>query len=183
MYDYNFFENYKAKKKTQEKGSGLIIITFLVALLIIGGVAGLSFWQNVTLVADNLIMSTELALQENVDTFSKIESKQNLNTTLKEISQNLSGATGVVEQREVIKQELLDMIILSLPSDAELNSMSLTNEVISINGAAAQRSAIAEFQKSLRDTGAFQEVTVTSINTELDEFTFDMSITLGGVNP
>lgn len=182
MYDYNFFENYKAKINTQEKKSGVIIVVFLIGLLLIAGVTGFSYFQNSSLANENLDMSTELALQENVDIFNKIETKQSLSTTLSDMLQNLNGATGTVEQREVIQQELFDLIIAALPSDAQINSLAITTDSISINGIAAQRSAIAEFEKSLRDTGVFQEVVISAINTELEEYTFDMSITLGGVS-
>lgn len=181
MYDYNFFENYKYNKKSTVNTKGLAPLTFILAMFVLGGVTAYSFYQNGLLLGQNILMTTELALPENVDTFSRIESKQTLKTTLTTISQDLNGAVTMIDQKEVITQDLMDLIVLSLPSDAQILNMSISDNTISINGVAAQRSAVAEFEKNLRDTGVFASVTLSTINTQEEEYNYDLSISLGGV--
>jgi len=181
MYDYNFFEHYKSKKKTNKDGNGLVSLVFLIGIVVLGVITANSYFQNGLIVKDNLEMSTELALAENVELFSRIESKQTLNIQLKDMSANLIVASSVIDQREVIRIELINNLVLSLPSDAQILNLSIDQGMITLNGVAAQRSAIAEFQKNLRDTGVFPLITVAGINTQEDDFSFDMSITLGGI--
>jgi Tfp pilus assembly protein PilN len=182
MYDYNFFESYKTKKKTNKSGTGLITATVLLAFVLLAGLTAYTYYQNALILADNIVMSTELALTENVDIFNRIEAKQNLNTQLMDMSTNLTQASTLIEQREVIRMDLMDTLVLALPSDAQILNLSLSDTTISLSGVAAQRSAIAEFEKSLRDTARFERIAISSITTQEEDFSFDMSLMLGGVS-
>lgn len=181
MYDYNFFSNYKGKRKPKgTQGGRVLILIFLLTVVVLGG---LVFW-----IRDDLKQLNErndglkatIQLPANQELMARFNEKQTLLTELETQVTELSASEVLLVADNRIQQPLIDALVSALPVDAQVNEWVITSEVVSLSGLAAQRSAIAEYQYSLRQVSFVQEVYVSYISSTEEGFNFSMTISIGG---
>lgn len=176
MYDYNYFESYQAKKNTGNKPVIIILVFFFALLLLtIGSIIALK----VMLKQDIREMTDLLALEENQVILNRLNDKERLIGQLNAINQDLRNAPTILEGENPINGALLDNIVKSLPADAQLTDISITQDSVVVIGKAALPSAIAEFQHNLRLIIKAEDISVSNIQIEDESegfYTFEMTI-------
>ena len=187
MYDYNFFENYKIKKKKTQPGTGILLVVFLLVVAILGGVSAYTYDVNNGIKDEIQSLEDELNNPNNVELIKRISVKEELLTNITGMVTGLKASNAALMVEEPINAALFETIVLALPADAQINHMTVNQELVTMMGMAAQQSAIAEFEKTLREAELVQDVHVLDISsitvdeTDAVEYTFSIIIEIGGV--
>ena len=190
MYDYNFLEEYKIKKKKIELGTRILLSVFLLVAIIIGGISAYTYYINDRVKSEITALEKEINKPSYTEDVRRLASKQVLLKSLSETVSVLQVADASLMVEKPINEDLFKTIVLALPSDTQIDNLTVNQEITSLNGVAAQRSAIAEFEKTLREAEWVQDVYVSNIRSNsisgIDEeitetnYTFDLTIEMGG---
>lgn len=180
MYDYNYFENYKSKKKSKSGSTLNIVIVFTLFFLIVAGIFGYTQFKKAVLIAEVLVLEHKLSTSDNEALAKTLQDKQDLLDKIKLMKADISNASTTLTEANPINQELIDAIVQSLPSDAQLNDINLDQESLSLSGKAAIGSAVLEYEHNLRLALVTPSIFVKSITFADNEYTFEMSINFGG---
>lgn len=180
MYDYNFFENYKVKKRNGSGGTTRSVLIFFLFAFLMGGLIGNLIYQNNKMTSNIHQLNEKLTSKDSLIVIKRINEKKNLLSQLEQIKTDVISSNETMSTSSPINQLLFTNILKSLPSDAQLISMTIDRSMVILNGKAGLRSAIAEFEHSLRLSISATQISVSTIELTESEYTFAMTINFGG---
>ncbi|NDL66246.1 PilN domain-containing protein [Anaerotalea alkaliphila] len=180
MYDFNFFENYRNKKKKVDKGSRSAMLLVLAFLLLFGGFMGFNFYRMAALQSDMDALQAKLSLPENRETLARLENKQNQLVSLERLVVQLEKVKATTESGDTIQQVWFEKIVAAIPVDLQLTSISMRTDSVEVMGRAPIRSSIAEFQHNLRNSKLSGNLHVSNITYGEDENSFTLFMKMGG---
>ena len=101
---------------------------------------------------------------------------------LKEYLEKIKLLDKVVEDNSIIDDYLLENITSRMPQDVFFTSISMYTDNIEIVGVSKDKWSIAELGKSLESVEEFQEVFITNISPEEENYKFILNINLKDVD-
>jgi type IV pilus assembly protein PilN len=185
MKDFNFFSPYLEKKKahTSKILYGIIIVSLFVALL-----SGFYYWvHNKTSRLKEEIANIENYLASK-ETINKIREIKDLETKVQIMTQYAEAIERINEEIniiDVISNDLLENISYCLPKDVYFDALSIDTTFLQIQGTAANRTSIAEFEHNLKELNIFSSVHVLNISSgaEEDNYVFTLKCSMKEVKP
>lgn len=182
MRDLNFFEDYIEKRefKIDKKLMYFTLSSFVVLSLISYIIYNSMIIKQETQMVENLRSTAE-----NTKTVEKVESikaKEVEVAEFKESVDKIKQLDKTLEGRDIIDEQLLDMITSRIPEDLFLTSLSIQGRDIQIVGIANDKWSVAELQKGLEDLPDIEENFVSNISLQEDNYSFNINITLKDVS-
>jgi Tfp pilus assembly protein PilN len=184
MRDYNFFSPYIATKRSYKEDLKAFYISAFVILAVSAVLYyGWNFYRIYNMEKEIAGMDSYLAseqIMKGVRTYE--ETKQRLKM-LKDYQVIIEDVNKRIDSRDIIKRELMEKISSYLPLAVELHVVSVSADVLQLQGRSGSRTAVAEFVYNLKKTEAFQSVYVANISSENEtgaSFVFTISCALGG---
>ena len=175
--DINFFSPYQGKKKEQKNQN---IYKYSLSGFVAAFIVGTLAWNSINLykvnksIADYTAKLEDPSIVEKVLEAEQTEAKLNL---LSSYEKQLNTIYKGVESRDVVLNEILNMISSTLPTEVSFNSLNLTNTEITMQATSTNRTAIAEVQYNLKQLKNIQEVYIGAISGD-EKYTFDIRCTL-----
>lgn len=180
MYDYNFFGVYKVKKKKTDHGTAMSVFLFLIFLLACGGMIGYQYYELTELENEVAILDEQYRVLNTDEILKQVDEKRLLLNELQNLRVDLLNVPATLDKDNSINQALFDSILSAIPKDLEMTYLLIDGKLISISGKAGLNSAVAEFQRSLRNNIKAESILVSRISNVENEFIFDIAIDLGG---
>ena len=185
MQDFNFFSPYIEVKKVSRNRNVYITGVSLAVLLVLVGVQGFLFIENYAL-KSKLKEMQDFMSQEEVQKQRKAfqETTQKVKI-LNQYHQQVETVTNKMNAVDQIQSTVIEEISNSMPQTLFIKVMSLLPEGIQMQGTAASRVSIAEFEHNLKQISFIRDIHISSINQEgenKNQFTFTMKCTLKDVN-
>jgi len=169
MQDYNFFAPFlRGRKKPENKTISWGVIGILV---LVGAIAWPAYNFVQLRILDSRIEGMQQDLISSPD-YPKMEQVDALLSRLQEQRVLLSSLDQTAEQIEQIQgvdEQLLFSISVATPMDITLQSLDVNQGVISIQGTAASKPAVAEYEYNLRELGLFERIFVPVISDQTTE--------------
>lgn len=175
--DINFFSPYQGKKK-ERKNQNIYTYSLLgFVAVFIGGTLALNTF-NLLKVEKSIegyqVKLNDPAIQEKVQEANKVSAELDI---LSRYEKDLTSIYKGVESRDVVSNEILNMISSTLPTEVSFNSLNVTNTEITMQATSSNRTAIAEVQYNLKQLNNIQEVYIGAISGDT-KYTFDIRCTL-----
>ena len=174
--DFNFFSPYIEVKRTSKVHRRYIILS---AVLVLGTLSGLLIWN----------ISSINRLEKEIAEKEKYLSSPAVKKSLKEYEATtaqinrldkyynaVSGIDNAINRTDVIKTTGLDSIAAAIPANFFLQSMASSDASLSLVGTADNKTAIAEFERNLKQIKGFEEVHVSSIKKQDNYFISTINI-------
>ncbi len=180
MYDYNYFESYTSRKKGKAGSNGKIVLVFVLFFLAVGCITGYTYYKKTDLLKEIHVLEKQLETEDNKAVIQSIQDKQALLVQVQQIKNDITNAPIALDEVNNINKELIEAIVNALPSDAQIIDITFDEQTINMNGKAALRSAVAEFEHNLRLALVIPEIKVRTISFDENEYTFDLEIAYGG---
>lgn len=181
MHDYNFFESYRMKKQNKGGSSNTFVtLAFLLFFVTLIGIFGYTYYKVDKIDQEILTLNNTIAKTENQELLKRLEDKKALLGQVQVMATDLQAAAQTLDTGNPINQKLLDDIVASLPADAQLVDISYNQDSVALNGKAALRSAIAEYERSLRQVVTANSISVSNITFAEGVYSFGMTISFGG---
>ena len=182
MRDFNFFEPLqKREKKSEVKGIPFSLIV-LILILIAASWPAYNFYRVYTLRSEATALEDRLVNDPNYHKLAEVEEKEEELQQYQNMLASLIAADESIHANEVIDERLLFVVAGTLPRDLALNSMSINDRSIQVQGIAGSKPAIAEMEFNLRNTGEFENIFVPSITENNGLFSFGMTFQIRGVS-
>ena len=169
--DINFFSPYQGKKKEQKNQN---IYKYSLSGFVAAFIVGTLAWNSINLYKVNTAKLEDPSIVEKLLEAEQTEAKLNL---LSSYEKQLNTIYKGVESRDVVSNEILNMISSTLPTEVSFNSLNLTNTEITMQATSTNRTAIAEVQYNLKQLKNIQEVYIGAISGD-EKYTFDIRCTL-----
>lgn len=194
MYDMNFFTPFQNGRKPKQKGGWIKVITFLLVVLLIA--APMTMFIMLSKVNNDISnIQGVLRLPKNKALINELETKiESVNNT--ELTFNtLQKQAKYVNTENWLNEELLRIVIDTMPKQVRFTSLELTQfdpkiegaavmNGFSITGVAGDKPAIAEIEYNLRNTGLFDNIFVFTIVDSEGNLQFDLQFSVkGGAKP
>jgi len=179
MRDYNFFESISEQKKTNDLK---FIYVGIITVIIVGAMV-VMYLVNIFKIRglENSIYEEKQVI--NSSEFAKAyEQKTRGEQKLEVLNQYHSAVTSlndVVVSEDYINTELIKKISNVVPESISFKSMNIADRVIVMNGTSSTRVSIGELQYNLKELGIFDEVHVSTINSNEEDsanFSFNFNI-------
>lgn len=165
MKDYNFFEDYQAKRGISIDIKSPIFIAALILLLCVAGSIGL--------VARNMILTSQIgSISAEIQTLQA--SQKYINASQLELSvnsmaqydQSAQNVMQTFQSSSVLGTEFMKTLAGKLPATVTMTTVTLDNASANFTFSVPNRKAAAELLLSLKDSGLFQYVELSSISTD-----------------
>lgn len=177
MRDYNFFQYYlQARQKSDLKR----IVISGIAFLIIGVIGVTYIWCNFKI--KNL--KEEISQYEDIinsasykDTYVKKGNLEKKIKILNEYNTAVANINEIIADSDIINSDIFKTIDDVLPQDVFFQSLSISNDNLSIQGTASNRVSVAEFQHNLEVTGSFYDINVSSISSANENGGYSFTLT------
>ena len=172
-HDINLLQKRKAVQYSGKKlGTVLLIILLFAALLY----AGIALPSNMLASAKIRLsdLDAEVAAQPAID--QELAEKTLRNATLQQTAQQLES----LNDSKLDAASYIEALETSLPTSAYITSITMSDNLMSINGVVPRDEVLATFALRLRETGLFLDVYVTSsaVATEGKTTLFSLNATL-----
>lgn len=188
MYDMNFFAPFQGGRKPKHKGSWIKVVIILLFIILI---AAPSTYYILISKLNNDIEDIQgvLRLPKNEALIKELEAKTNLVATAEAAYNALLEKEKMINTEDWFSEELLRIVVDSMPKQVRLTGMSLTQTEPSeeggsirngfnITGVAADKPAVAEMEYNLRNTGLFLDIFVFTIVDEEGTLQFDLQFSV-----
>jgi type IV pilus assembly protein PilN len=179
MNDFNFFEPYVYTK------TNIFKVRYFVILLLIAmtAVYYFNFSEITRLTSENNKLIDDIQVISENGYLTELEVLQVQNDSLKNRINFTVNFEEFISDTYVINNNLFIDLTSRIPEEMYFESWSLTNDSITMEGIAFERTVIAEFEANLRDAG-YKDVFIDAINESTDltpvEYSFTISMSLGG---
>lgn len=181
MYDLNFFESLSQKRNQQDASSRTLIqLTVLLVLL-------LAAWPLFNLGYSYQLKKEIIALEAQVTQNVKYPLLEQVNALSGYITERKGKLTELkktdseIKVSEWLNEAFLYTLVSSAPKDLRVNNLAiLPKKTVQIAGSAKNKPAIAELERSLRDSGRFGDMLVQSIANKEGTYDFNMNLMLKG---
>ena len=165
MKDYNFFEDYQTKRGISIDIKSPLFIAALVLLICVAASIGL--------VGRNLIMTSQIgSINEEIQTLQasqKYIKASQLELSVNSMVQYDQSAQGVMQtflSSSVIGTEFMKTLAHKLPATVTMTTFTLDNASANFTFNVPNRKAAAELLLSLKDSGLFQYVELSTVFTD-----------------
>ena len=175
--DINFFSSYQGKKK-EKKNKNIYIASLLGFLAIF--IVGTLTWNTFNILKTEKQIKEYQAQLEDPAIKEKVAEAEEVSAELDILSRYDKEITNVyksVTTRDIVSNEILNMVSSTLPTEVSFNSLNVTNTEITMQATSTNRTAIAEVQYNLKQLRNIQEVYIGSIAGD-EKYTFDIRCTL-----
>ncbi|MCY6355050.1 PilN domain-containing protein [Clostridium sp. ZS2-4] len=178
MRDYNFFEAFSEDKKS----TNLRFVYVGVATSIIVGIMVIGYLYTVFTInsLENEIASKEKILnsKELKTASQKMEIAQKKLNLLNSYYDAVEKVNKITSDSDMIKTALIKNISNQVPKEVSFQVMNISDN-LTLQGTAANRTSIAEFEYNLKKCGVFDDVYVPSItgDEEGKEYSFNIICT------
>ena len=183
MYDFNFFESLSPRSKQQDASNGSLLA--LIALL---GIL-LAAWPLFNLGYSYKLNKDISALEVQVTQDEKYPLLEQANALKEYIARRceqlsvLKKTDTEVHESEWLNEAFLYNLVSTAPKDLRFSELTVQPEKnVQISGSARNKPAIAELERSLRDSDRFQVLHVESIVNNEGTYDFSMNLMLKGVS-
>lgn len=184
MRDMNFFIPLKASQSGLEKGFILKTIIVIILLSMITIPIGL-FAYTLKMNASMEVIKEVLSRPDNVSSLETLKTKNQMIYDLNIALENLKDKNQLIKSKEWFTEELLQIVIDTLPKQIRISSFSLsdnpslkdaaiTSHGFAIMGVAQDKPAIAELEYNLRQTNRFKDIIVSEIKKVEGLVSFDI---------
>mgnify|MGYP001006297314 CR=1 FL=1 len=182
MKDLNYFEPLIEKKELNINKR--LICYFIFIFLIVFLISYSTFNQvKVRQVSKDISKLKSIAEDEEINKkIKEINRKDKELGELKEYLEKIKLLDKVVEDNSIIDDYLLENITSRMPQDVFFTSISMYTDNIEIVGVSKDKWSIAELGKSLESVEEFQEVFITNISPEEENYKFILNINLKDVD-
>jgi type IV pilus assembly protein PilN len=180
MSDYNFFNDLSLKK---EKKSAGFVVTLLFCILLLTGMAGLygyNYYIRTYLEVDLVKTNTAIAEIKASEDLGRILHKKDILDNLESILSNIEVANTTIYNRHLVQENIFAMISDTLPMDVELVSIEMADGVITMEGYALNKPAIAEFEHNLRQMTSVSDLFLSGIVNNESNYGFTIQVQVGG---
>lgn len=190
MNDFNFFSDYKVKKVPRTKSSKIVNILFLLTLISIAGYISYNYYVMTNIQNEMGAIDNELMEMKASKDLVRVTKKQDLLKSLSATVAALEAAGKDIELSSLISENLLAVLVDTMPSDVSLTSFAVSDNVLSLSGVAMSKPAIAEYEYNLRNSNLVETIFLNRISSNAEEgaleapederYTFTMNLTIGG---
>lgn len=183
MYDFNFFESLSPKSKQQDVSnqSFLGLIVLLGILLALWPLFNLGYSYKLN--KDIAVLKVEVTQNEKYPLLEQAGALTEYVTQRKGQLTVLKKTDGELKDNEWLNEAFLYNLLSTAPKDLRLNRLAvLPEKKILIEGSAKNKPAIAELERSLRDSDRFEDLFVQSIANKEGTYDFNMNLMLKGVS-
>ena len=182
MKDLNYFEPLIEKKELNINKR--LICYFIFIFLIVFLISYSTFNQvKVRQVSKDISKLKSIAEDEEINKkIKEINRKDKELGELKEYLEKIKLLDKTVEDNNIIDDYLLGNITSRMPQDVFFTSISMYTDNIEIVGVSKDKWSIAELGKSLESVEEFQEVFITNISPEEENYKFILNINLKDVD-
>ncbi|QUH26666.1 PilN domain-containing protein [Serpentinicella alkaliphila] len=174
MRDINFFEPYVFKQRGIEKkqkifyGIAIILTMGLVSIPVVNYIRITNMTNDISSIYE-ILQSPEATLK-----LERVREKEARVSTLRNQLQLVSSIEQGISSLDIINDLLINEVFGTVPENLFFQSMNASEDNITIQGNAKDKSSIAEFEYNLRLTEAFEDIFIPSIN--LDEGIYNFTI-------
>lgn len=179
MKDLNFFSSYS--KKAGKKKVDSSVFLYVVLIVIIAGVSVYGIYNFISIKRlNNDIAFKENELNTKLDDpkVKKILGKEEDIRLLKEDMGKLKALDKYVHDKDIINEILLEDIKDNIPELLFINSLTLNQDNIRIEGKSKDKVAIAQFAHNLKILKKFDEVFVPQIMDNDSHYSFYLDLIL-----
>lgn len=167
MRDYNFFEVFQ-KKRNQSFNIKSPVFLGLIAIILILGVSGTLFLQNIILAAGFTKATMEFQELQRSEEYQEADRLQRSVTAMGDYDQYASAALDRIHQGDILNTEFLNKLTRSMPSTASLEKASLTKEAVIFEFRVPDRRVAAELLENMNRSELFVQTALVSITSEPD---------------
>lgn len=181
MRDINFFKQYRKKK--EYKFDKRIIYFTLGSFLVLGFIT-FSLFNYMKIRDETKIVNTLRITAEDPKRLKKVEqikTKEEEVHAFREAVSKIKVLDETITSKDIIGDELLEIISLRMPENLILTYLKVSNPTIEMRGVAQDKWLVAEFSKGLEDIDNVDNIFVSDITTETGYYSFTLSITLKDV--
>jgi type IV pilus assembly protein PilM len=117
--------------------------------------------------------------------YQEMQAMENKINVLKEYKSALSTLNAQLTKSDTVQTDLLNFISSTVPVDININSLSINEENIVIQGTSILRESVAQLEKNLKDIEIIDNVFVPSITEqegEVSNYSFSVNCTIKDVN-
>ncbi|WP_130807159.1 PilN domain-containing protein [Senegalia massiliensis] len=182
MTDINLFSPYIKKEKNSSINSKYIIISIALFLLLAIIYTGW-YYYNTYKIQNNIVKMNNILNSKKVQSqLNKLEVKNKEIQILDKYLHSTNEINSEFEEVNTINTNIIKSINSSMPNSLYFSSMSITNNIVEINGTTENRESIAEFQQVLSEKDFFSNVYITSISKDNlnDKYIFVLTSILRG---
>lgn len=180
MSDMNFFSSYTKKSEKKNTERSTVIINGIVILILIGilsyGTFNLLTIRNLS--KDILALKTELEVSRKDPKISEIIAKEKDVSALKEDLSKLYALDKYVNDIDTVNEFVLEDIRVNTPPELFLASMTMSQEIIKIEGKSKDKESIAQFEHNLREIEGLDKVFIPRVTAENGHYSFYLDINL-----
>lgn len=184
MNDLNFFSEYILKTRNAYRKTAVVYaIAALVLLFVIGSYVATQLKVN-AIEAEIAAMNEYLNDPETKGQLKEIEELKSKIKILSEYGTQLKACQDSVNKADVIKSTLLEKFNTALPKQMAMDSLTYTQNNITLKGTADDEIPVAELSYNLYGLGIFTEVHVSKISGDAqgaDRYEFEATCALKGV--
>lgn len=180
MRDLNFFDEYLEKREIKLNQGLLYFIGLgVVSICLIGYIAYNSFLIR----AESNIVNGLAMMAENPEVLDRVEKITQKETELNNLEEELNRIrtfNEIIENKEQIDENLIKKINDNIPNGIFLTSLSIQKDDIYMIGISKNKWAVAEFQKNLKSLEDYEELFVSHITLEEENYNFAIEMILRG---
>lgn len=166
------------------------ILFFLLGLIGIAGYVGLNYVLMTKLAVETALVDQELVVIKTSKDLIRVMEKEELLNELSSVVVAVEEAGDDIELSSLISENLLSVIVETMPSDVQLTSFAVSENNLSFSGEALSKPAIAEYEYQLRQSALVEDIFLNSISSSGAEgaigeeesrlFSFSMDLIIGG---
>lgn len=180
MRDVNFFEPYieKSDFRIDKK-----LVFFIVSTFTILSLTTYIIYNSILIKHESRLVNELISTVENPRTVKKVEEIKEKEIQVNEYRNSVDKIKQLdksIEKRDIINEEFIDSITSKMPEDLFFTSLSIHND-IQIVGISKDKWAVAELEKGLEELEDVEEVFVSNILSNGDNYNFTINITLKDV--
>lgn len=182
MKDLNFFEPFI--EKTDYRISSKVIYLSLFLVVIISFATFTTY--NAILIKGEAKLVDSLKIMANnqklIDRVELIQEKEIEVSEFRDSVDKIRQLNKTLEDKDIIKESLLDDITSKMPEDLFLTSISIHNKDIQLVGISKDKWSIAELEKGLEGIDGIDEIFISNISLQDDYYNFNVNITIKDVS-
>lgn len=182
MKDLNFFEPYieRAEIKIDRK---LIYFSVSIFAFLLLGIY--TIYNSIIIKEESRLVKNLKSTAENPMTLEKvgeIQAKELEVNEFRESVEKIRHLDETIAERDIIDESLLETITSRMPEDLFLTSISVFNREIQIVGIAKDKWSIAGLEKGLENLRDLEDIFISNISLQDDDYNFTINITLKDVD-
>jgi len=182
MNDLNFFEPYIEKTDFKISKKAIYLSLLLIAII---SFASLTIYNAIFIKGEEKVVDSLKAMANNTKTIERVEAIREKEIEVDEFRDSVDKIRQLnktLEDKDLIKESLLDNITSKMPEDLFLTSISIYNKDIQLVGISKDKWSIADLEKGLEDIEQIDEIFISSISLEDDYYNFNVNITIKDVS-